>query len=214
MKYISGDSLDTISYEEISEIKAAEFFCKYAYKYLYVTKADTVVSIIKKEDVPGLDIRLPELDTEKYIVSDIMVSEKRIHEEFLCRPYVNRLAVLNSNGKLIGEFNDGSLPDRARNIRKNILALRYAVLFTHELKRIFAENHWESVLVISDQIVYESFKNAFSWVRSERSDRYIQTNHDVIFNFCYLDKLMHYFCNDSRINEISKTVEKAAFRTN
>lgn len=213
MKYISGDSLDTISYEEISEIKAAEFFCKYAYKYLYVTKADTVVSILKKEDVPGLDIRLPELDTEKYIVSDIMVSEKRIHEEFLCRPYVNRLAVLNSNGKLIGEFNDGSLPDRARNIRKNILALRYAVLFTHELKRIFAENHWESVLVISDQTVYESFRNAFSWVRSERSDRYIQTNHDVIFNFCYLDKLMHYFCNDSRINEISKTVEKAAFRT-
>lgn len=211
MNYTEAKSLDTISEAELTQLKAAEYFCKNTYNHLYIIRDYRVVSILKKEDVNRLGNEIPELDPGRYFVSDDMVSDARARKEFSKRPFINRLAVIDENQRLIGEFNDGALPERARNIQKNIMALRYVPLFENELKSLFCKNNWGSVLVLSDETIFDEFRKAFPWLKAERSDRYIKSDHSVIFNFLYHNKLMHYFCIDSRIKEFSKIVEKAAF---
>lgn len=211
MNYIEADSLDTIEEEKFSKIAVLKFFCQNAYKYLYVISGDRVISILKKEDVSFLESKIPELDPERYFVSDDIVSDDFVRKEFCQRPFINRLALIDCNQRLIGEFNDGSLPEKARNIQKNIMALRYVPLFEDELKKEFYRNNWESALVLGDETVFKEFRKVFPWLKVEYSDRYIHCNHSVIFNFLYHNKLMHYFCNDSRIVEFSKIAEKVAF---
>ena len=211
MNYTEAKSLDTISEEKLTKRAAAEFFCRNAYKYLYVIRDSKVVSILKKEDVSLLENEIPELDSGRYFISDDIVSDAYAGKQFKSRPFINRLAVIDSNQRLIGEFSDGSLPEKARNIQKNIMALRYIPLFEEELKKMLFENGWGSALVLSDETVFNEFKKSFPWLKSERLERYIQTNHSIIFNFLYHNKLMLYFCSDSRIKELSRIVEKAAF---
>lgn len=211
MNYIEAKYLDMIPEEKLSVLVAAEFFCQNAYRYLYVIRDNKVVSILKKEDVSFIESGIPELDAGRYFVSDDIVSDAHVRKQFSRRPFINRLAVIDSNQRLIGEFNDGSLPDKARNIQKNMMALRYVPLFEEALKRVFFENGWKSALVLSDEAVFDEFRKCLPWIKCERSDKYIQTNHSVIFNFLFHNKLNHYFCSDSRIKELSKIVEKVAF---
>ena len=197
--------------EDITEYSVADFFCKYTYQYLYIQKNGKIISVLTKDDVPHLKNGLPSLYRSHVVQMSATHEYYDVETVFRKTLGLNRLAILDNNMHLICEYDNGSLPEKARNILKNEMALRYTEFFESDLRTLFLKRKWSSALILGDKEIYREFRKKFFWIKTECSQDYKNVECDVIFNFRYHNKLMHYFCQDRRIVSLHNIMEKIAF---
>ena len=216
LRRTNAEDLTKVQSTDFTNDIAIDFFCKHPYRYLYVMDGDTVISVLRKNDIP-VNEKLPSVN-QYYVCqkTDRLFTQEEIEDVFQKEPGLSRLAVLLQDGELLAEFDDQSQPEEARNIEKNKMAMRYATLFSRPLENYFSSSGWKQILFIGDKTTYVEFSALFPHREIDYKESCKELDfsiYDVVFNFKYPIRYKRLCCSCvlGKVKEFYKIVEKVAF---
>lgn len=210
---IESNELYKIDYTEAVNEKLINIFANDMYAFVYVYKDGKLFSILRKNDIPLIEVK--ENLNEYYIYKSDKINPSRdeIEQKFTNEPTLSRLAVIH-NGEVICEYNNGSEPTLGRNVTKSLMSIRYINVFKEQIYSEFRANSWSNVLVVANTDIFNVLSSELSEIKmtciNELSYDFNYPEYDLVIDLKYGKGLRKHFCGKANIVDLCKIIEKVA----